>query len=76
MLEGCYSNCTVPDLFQFFCSQALSLFLQAYCSSITSLKCELPVTYNYAFDLSTQFILNQTKLIKDKLEIDVYEKYN
>ena len=63
-----YSNCTAPDLFLFFCSQVLSLFLQAYCSSITSLKLELPDTYNYAYDLSTQFILNQIKWIKDKLK--------
>ena len=28
------------------CSSILSLFLQAYCSSIPSLKFELPITYN------------------------------
>ena len=76
MLQDCYSdecynngycNCIVPNLFQFFCNQVLSLFFQAYCSSIPSLKFELSVTYNYAYDLSIQIILNQIKLIKNKL---------
>ena len=72
MLYDCYSNnfsiCTIPELFQFFSNQVLSLSLQAYCSCIPSLKFELPVTYIYAYDLSTQFILNQTKPVKSKLK--------
>ena len=67
ILWDCYNNCTVPYLFQFFYSQVISLFMQAYYSNIPSLKLELPVTYNYAYDLSIQIILNQTKLIKNKL---------
>ena len=63
-----YNNCTIPDLFQFFYNQVLFHLLHAYCISITSLKFELPVTYNYAYDLSTQFILNQTKFIKNILK--------
>ena len=72
MLYDCYNNnfsiCTILDLFQFFSNQVLSLSLQAYCSRIPSLKFELPITYNYVYSLSTQFILYQTKLIKSKLK--------
>ena len=56
--NSCYSNYTVPDLFQLFCSKVLFHLLQAYCISIPFLKFELSVTYNYSHDLSTKFILN------------------
>ena len=52
---------TVLDLFQFFSNQVLSSSLQAHCYHIPSLKFKLSVTYNYAYDLSIQFILNQNK---------------
>ena len=64
-----FNICIVRDLFQFFCNHVLSLSLQAYWSGIPSLKFELPITYNYAYDRSTQFILNQTKLIKNKQKL-------
>ena len=61
-----YNNCIVLDLFLFICGQILSYLSQAYCISIPSLKFELSNTYNYGYDLSTQFIL-KTKFMKNKL---------
>ena len=65
------ATATTSTLFQIYFNSFVaiffSIFLQAYCISTPSLKFELPVTYNYAYDLSTQIILNQTKFIKNKL---------
>ena len=54
-------------LVSIICSQVLSLSLQVCCDSISSLKLELSVTYNYAYNLNINYS-KIVKFIKNKLK--------